>query len=202
MKKWGFVGCCTLLLCLFAAQTAFAEQTETLGGRWLADGAGFVEKDFVRTSLTADGYIDIISVNANGTETISGFNVYATLHVTKAEIKAWSNRGSYQLPYPAIIPNYSPTLSNPLTLPSFKIDDIEYTIVLTSTTSGTVKIRGYADIDRMGKCEVNADCAIWKEGTPKPSIPDTGSGCSTLGTAPLALLIPLLLLKGKQSRRA
>lgn len=184
------VTCSALILCLLLASAASAAQTQTVGGRWLAEGSGFAEKGILRVSLTADGYVNINSTNENGVETITGYDVYSVLHATKLEFNAWSYSGSQRLATPLSIPDYNPTLSNPLTLPPFTMDGLEYAVTLTSVTSGTVKIRGDVNIDGFGKCEVNADCALWKEGTAKPDIPSKDSGCDAgAGGAAAGLLL-------------
>lgn len=188
------------MLFLFSASAAFAAQTQVIGGRWLTEGSGFAEKDILRVALTADGYIDIISTNTDDIETISGYRTQATLHATRMEFNAWSSNGSYSLSQPLTISHYNPTLTNPLMLPTFKVNGLEYTVTFTSSTSGTVKIRGNANIDLFGNCEINADCALWREGSAKPDIPNSESGCNTLGGAHFALLIPLLFLKKRQPR--
>ena len=200
MRKLSIM-CCALLLFLLTATAGFAAPTQTIGGKWLAEGAGFAEKSILRVELTADGYINIHSTISGDVETITGYDVSATLHATKAEFNAWSYSDTEQLAAPIPITDFNPTVSDPLTLPSFTVDGLTYTITLTSTTSGTVKLRGNVNIDGFGNCEVNADCALWKEGTPKPDIPDTGSGCNAGAAGILAMLFIPMALIGRHKTR-
>ena len=197
MRKLSILCCCVLSF-LLVATAAWAAPAQTIGGKWLAEGAGFAEKGILRVELTADGYINIHSTISGDVETITGYDVSATLHATKAEFNAWSYSDTEQLAAPIPITNFNPTVSDPLTLPSFTVDGLTYTIALTSTTSGTVKLRGNVDIDGFGNCEVNADCALWKEGTPKPDIPDTGSGCNAGTAGVLAILLVPAMLIGRR----
>lgn len=175
------------LLILFTVILVSEAQAATISGRWLTEGGGFAERGILRIALTADGHVDILSSTSGRIETLTGYNVYCILRATKAEFNAWSYTGSLRLPNPITITDYNPTLNDPLYLPSFTVDDLTYTITLKTTESGTVKIRGYTNIDGVGRCEVNADCAIWKQGSPKPDIPNTESGCDA-GIGSLAAL--------------
>lgn len=170
--------CAFIMSLMFFSTAAYAERLQ-VGGRWLVDGAGFAEKGFVRVQLTTQGHIDIKSRTTGNVETITGYDVRGVLNASKLGIKAWKYGKTVNLAVPITLNNFNPTVSEPYRLPSFSVDDLTYTIEFTSARTGTVKIRGYADIETVGRCEINADCAIWKKGSKKPDTDNEGSGCNT-----------------------
>jgi hypothetical protein len=192
----------SLLLCVLIFSGEASGGAYTVGGRWLFDGEGFIERSLLRVSLSANGTLDIKSAAAGNAETISGYEVWGELNASRLGINAWSYHGEHSLAWPVAVGEFNPTLSEPYTLPSFSIDKLTYTVEFTSVNSGTVKIRGFVDIDMVGECEVNADCALWRQGTKMPETPGTGSGCETgAGAVPAAALLAAFM-KAKGKRRA
>lgn len=189
-----------LLIALLVAGAAFAADY-LIGGRWLAEGSGYAEK-VVRVSLNAAGTLDISSTVQDGVESITGYDIWCELTASKLGINAWSYRQNQVLSTPIPIKDFNPSMSDPFRLPAFTIDGLTYTVVLTSVSSGTVEIRGDVDIDGVGTCRVSADCVIWKEGTPRPNVSDSDSGCNTgFGVSALFILVfSCTLLNGKSRR--
>ena len=172
-----------------------------IGGTWQTEGGGFIEKGVLRVSLTDAGWLKVITTYEGGVETITGYEVYGELEASRLGVNAWSYRNTITLGTPIPIKDFNPSMSDPFKLPPITIDDLTYTLELTSVTSGTLKLRGYVDVDVVGRCEVNADNAIWKQGTPKPDIPDSESGCNAGATLPAAaILLGLagLIAKGRK----
>lgn len=188
MKKISLKKLLALLILIALVPCGTARASEYyLAGRWLAEGGGFAEKSPMRVRLDANGIFDIKSAAGNGTERVTGYGVYCELNASRLGINTWSFRTEYELPSPIEVVDFNPTMNDPFRLPPFTIDKLTYTVTLTDANSGTVGISGYVDIDSVGETEINADCVIWREGTPKPDIPDTSSGCG-IGAGALGLL--------------
>jgi hypothetical protein len=190
-----------LVLLIFAAalshETARAAAYR-LGGRWLLEGDGFAEKSILRVSLNTNGRLAIKSDIADGSESLTGYDVYGELNASRLDINTWSYQNECKLSPAIEVGSFNPTMSNPFRLPPFTVDKLTYAVTLTSVNSGTVNISGYVDIDTVGRTAINADCAIWREGTPKPAIPDTGSGCD-MGTGALGLLALSAIFLGRRN---
>jgi hypothetical protein len=186
-----------IIIALMPCGTALASEYY-LAGRWLAEGGGFAKKSLLRVRLEANGAFDIKSAVENGTERVTGYGVYCELNASRLGINTWSFRTEYELPSPIEVVDFNPTMNDPFRLPPFTIDNLTYTVTLTDANSGTVGISGYVDIDTVGQTEINADCAIWRQGTPKPDIPDTSRGCG-IGTGALALLAGGAIFLGRRS---
>lgn len=188
-----------LLLLVFAVPAQASDYR--IGGTWLTEGGGFIEKGIARVALTDSGWLKVITTYEDGVETITGYEVYGKLDASRLDINAWSYRNDITLGTPIPVKDFNPSMSEPFKLPPITVDELTYTLELTSVNSGTLKLRGYVDIDVVGRCEVNADNAIWKEGTPKPDIPDSESGCNAGAALPaMTLLLGLstLIAKGRQ----
>jgi hypothetical protein len=175
--------------------------TQTVGGSWLVEGGGYAKKSVLRVELTTNGMLDIRSSTADEKEILTGYEVWGELNASRLGINAWSYHNDYELSPPVEAGRFEPTLNEPYRLPTFTIDGLSYTIVLTSENSGTVNISGYVDIDVVGRTDVNADCAIWRQGTPKPVIPDSTSGCDAGAGSLLALFLPVLMLGARIKRK-
>jgi hypothetical protein len=188
-----------LLAVFFSAPSLSAEYR--VGGRWRTDGGGFAEKGFVRISLSNSGVLTLRSTMDGDVERITGYNMYGELRATGFNINAWRQSDDHDYAIPIEVDGFNPSMSDPFVLPSFTIDKLTYTVSLTSVNSGTVRLRGYVDIDGVGECEVNADNAIWREGTPRPSVPETESGCAS-GTGSLPLALYFILRKTRKGRAA
>lgn len=189
---------------IFAAvifTSAAGAEGQTVGARWLVSGAGFAERGFVRVRLDAAGVMDIKSKFVEETENITGYEVWGDLDASLLGINTWEYYHLYELPLPVEVGSFNPTINEPFGLPPFTIDRLTYTVVLTDENSGTVNIKGYVNIDMVGDTEINADCAIWREGTPRPETPDTGSGCDAGAGALGIFVLGALYFSGRYARR-
>ena len=187
----------TMLLSL--ASVAFAAYDMT--GRWLIEGGGYAEKGIVRVELKDEGTLDINTTTKNGVQYITGYTLKIRLNASKLGINAWENNSTITFQNPIPVPSLNPTLNEPFDLPAVTVDRMTYKVRFTKTTSGTVKIYGFMDIDTVGTVEINSDSAVWKQGTPKPIIDDDKSGCNA-GFSIIALLLgtPLIaLMRRKQN---
>jgi hypothetical protein len=198
MRRFGIIYAVlgVLLTVFFSSPSSSAEYR--VGGRWLTDGGGFAEKGFVRISLNNSGALTLRSTMDGEVERVTGYNMYGELRATGFDINAWRQSDDHDYAIPIDVKGFNPSMSDPFVLPSFTIDKLTYTVSFTSVNSGTVRLRGYVDIDGVGECEVNADNAIWREGTQRPSVPDTESGCAS-GMSPLPLALCFLLRKIRRS---
>ena len=190
-----------------------------LPGKWNIEGTSFVEKNFVRVSFKIEGTMnqstdilkninaDIDKVIEDNKETsrnivnenrrvLTSCDINLRLYIfDKAgfDIKVWDNKIDNAVNYPVLLPEARPTLSNPFSLPAVKIQDLNLTVTFTSESSGKLRVQGYADLDTVGVCEINADCALWRDGTAKPAIEEeTNSGCNA-GLEILSAIAALLI---------
>lgn len=189
---------------LALACPAFAAEYR-VGGNWLTEGEGFGEKGIVRIELYNKGRLTFYSTISNDVsgdyEILTGYDMYGELEATDLGIKVWSDSDSHTYDTPIILPpNFNPSMSDPFSFPDITIDDITYTLTLTSASSGTLSVRGYVDVDSIGRCEIKGDNALWKEGTDKPDSPDSGSGCSAFGIGAASLLVLALGLALKRKK--
>jgi Synergist-CTERM protein sorting domain-containing protein len=186
------------VLFLFS-KMAFADYD--VAGRWLLEGGGFAQKDFLRVKLTDEGVLDIQTQVKNEVLYVSEYSVNLRLDASRLGINAWKYSENVRLQNPIRIPDLDPTLNDPFKLPRVTVDKMTYEVVFTSTTSGTVNIYGKLDVDVVGEVEIDSVSAIWKEGTKKPDIPDMTSGCSAgIAWTALALGVPLALSKTRKFR--
>ena len=187
MKRFLFA----LILTLIFSGNAFAFQAS---GLWHISGSGFVEKSFVRVSLKITGSATLQTMTVFNTECLTSYDV--TL-----KIDAFNNTGldinvrdehyanSFDTPLP--LPDINPTPENPFTIPAITLNGLTYEASFTSANSGTLRVTGYVDIDTIGSSEINTNCVIWRDGTPKPEEDkSSSSGCdSGLGIFALIMLI-------------
>jgi hypothetical protein len=166
-------------------------EANTVGARWLVEGEGFAKKGLLRVKLNTNGTLNVKSVIEDGAESLTGYEVWGELNASQLGINTWSYHNLYELPAPVEVGRFDPTLNDPYALPTFTIDKLSYTVVLTSANSGTVHITGSIDIDVVGETEIDADCAIWRQGTPRPDIPEAGSGCDN-GVGVIALVLVMM----------
>ncbi|MDR1481514.1 MAG: hypothetical protein LBI74_02700 [Synergistaceae bacterium] len=183
-----------LALFFFSGSSLAAEYRIGGGARWLTSGGGFAEKGFVRISLTNNGTLTLRSTMENGVERITGYNMQGILEATGFHIDAWEQSDDHNYPIPIEVRNFNPSMSDPFNLPPITIDKLTYTVSFTGVNSGTISLRGYIDIDTVGECEVNADNAMWRSGTERPSVPETESGCDS-GAGPLSLVACFFIRK-------
>jgi hypothetical protein len=164
-----------------------------VGGQWLIEGGGFAEKGFVRAEMTLDGTLDIQTQAESGDQYVQGFTLAMRLDATRLNINTWKYSKAAALKVPVKLPELRPTTNEPFELPAVPVDDLTVEVTFTSTTSGTVKINGYIDVDVVGQTEIQSESAIWKEGTPKPDIPDRTSGCNGVFGGGYGAILAVLL---------
>jgi hypothetical protein len=195
-RKFLFLTVAVLFLTGLASKTAFAEYD--IAGWWLLEGNGYAEKSFVRTELADVGRLNIKTQTEDGVQYLLGYSLDLWLDVSRFNINAWkySRVVSWDVPIP--LPELDPTMNDPFELPPVTVEGLTYELALTTTTSGTVKIYGYLDIDVVGTVGINSMSTIWKNGTKRP-IDTSGlsSGCNTSWTIwtllTLLTLLPLLV---------
>jgi len=215
-------------LILIAASPVFASEyiDSILPGKWNIEGTSFVEKDFVRISFKAEGEVNQITdvlknldaslntiiennqsvarnvINENR-KVLTSCDINLNLYIfDKAgfDIRVWNGSIENAIGTPILLPEARPTLSNPFVLPTVKIQDLNLTVTFTSESSGKLRIKGYADLDTIGVCEINADCALWKDGTARPELEkETSSGCN-FGIGIFAAFAALLLFLGRDRK--
>ena len=168
------------------------------GGRWLLQGTGYAQKGVVRTRLTDSGVMDINTRVIDEIPCIVDYSVQLSLDASLLSINAWSYSREATLSTPFRVPNDEPTLNDPLDLPPVTVDDVTYKITLTSATSGTLEAYGSVDVDYVGRVQFESANALWKEGTPKPGVPNRSSGCNALS---LEALAPALLFFWSRTRK-
>ena len=203
-----------LLVCLPVTADEYDETI--LPGLWHIKGQGFGEYSPVRLKLKLTGDMDVTTAKLSeisadnqyiksGDETIlldlqnnpeladmkalTGYDIYMRLELTGAGFKAWDEDFPNGIRIPVLLPNMRPSVDDPFVLPGITYDNLTYKLSFTSPTSGKIRINGYTDVDNIGSCEINADCAIWRDGYPEPSLEEeTSSGCDS-GFNALMLLV-------------
>ncbi|MBQ7220616.1 MAG: hypothetical protein IJS28_06510 [Synergistaceae bacterium] len=207
-----------VLMLLACSQIAADEYDETiLPGLWHIKGRGFGEYSPVRLQLSLTGNMDVTTAKLSeisadnqyiksGDETIpldlennpqladmkalTGYKIYMRLNLTGAGFKAWDEDFPNGIRIPVLLPNMRPTVNDPFVLPGITYDNLTYQLSFTSPTSGKVRINGYTEVEHLGNCEINADCAIWRDGYPEPSLEEeTKSGCDSGMSALMLLLV-------------
>ena len=198
-----------------------------LPGKWNIEGTSFVEKNFVRVSFKIEGEMNqemevLKNLDSNIDKILDGNNEISRGVVNENrkvltscdldlriymfdkagfDIKVWDNKIDNAVQIPILLPEARPTLSKPFELPSVKLDDLNLTVTFTSESLGKLRVRGYVDVDTVGECEINADCALWKDGTTKPEFDEeTSSGCNS-GLGILSMFAALLIIvigRGKE----
>ncbi|MDR1376189.1 MAG: hypothetical protein LBJ22_01660 [Synergistaceae bacterium] len=179
----------TMAALLMTCGMAFAAYD--ISGWWLLEGGGFAEKGFVRTELTDSGTLDIQTKTEDGVQYILGYSLNLRLDASRFNINAWKYSNIVLLDVPVPVPELTPTTNEPFELPRFTVDGLTCEITFTTTTSGTVRIYGYIDVDVVGSIEINSISTIWKNGTDKPETSDMTSGCN--GGIWTVSMLPLLL---------
>lgn len=223
MKKIFFA----LLILLIASMLNASEYTDTiLPGKWNIEGTSFIEKGIIRLSVKIDGEVNqtteiLKNLNASVDKIIennqekarnlineerkvlNGCEVNLRLYIfDKAgfDIKVWDHNIPNAVQIPVLLPEMRPTINEPFVLPSITKDNITYTITFTSETSGKLRAKGYVDVDAVGTCEINADCALWRDGTTKPETEkETKSGCNSLGIFS-AFIVLLMMMIGRGTK--
>ena len=212
-----------MLVMLAALSAEASTYTDTvLPGKWNIYGTSFVEEkglELVRVSFKLEGEMNqtteflknidedidkVIEDNqekARGTinedrkvlnECVINLRIYA-LDKTGFDIRVWKEEIPDVIEIPVLLPEVRPTLSTPFTLPTVNYNGLDLTVTFESEKSGKLRVKGYVDVSNVGKCEVNADCTLWKDGTERPAVDEeTKSGCNA-GAGILSLMALLIL---------
>ncbi|MBQ7558906.1 MAG: hypothetical protein IJT20_01480 [Synergistaceae bacterium] len=225
MKKIFFA----LLILLIASMLNASEYTDTiLPGKWNVEGTSFIEKSFVRLSLKIEGEVyqttdflknlnaSIDRVIENNQEkarslvdedrkVLNGCEINLRLYIldnTGFDIKVWNHYIPNAVQIPILLPEMRPTINEPFVLPSVTKDNVTYTITFTSETSGKLRAKGYVDVSTVGTCEINADCALWRDGTTKPDTEkETKSGCNSgLGIFSAFIILIAIVMNGRGTK--
>ena len=197
-----------------------------LPGKWNVEGTSFIEKGIVRLSIKVEGTANqttdelknlaenidkIIDNNEEKARNIinenrrvlTGCELDLRLYIfDKAgfDIKAWNEYIENAVKIPVLLPEMRPTISDPFILPSVTYNNLNYTLTFESESSGKLRVKGYVDVDTVGTCEINADCALWRDGTTKPELDkETSSGCNSgygIFAACIAFIVLLILGRG------
>ena len=218
-----------LILIISTASLSASDYVDSiLPGKWNVEGTSFIEKGIVRLSLKIEGTANqttdelknlaenidkIIEDNEEKARNIinenrrvlTGCELDLKLYIfDKAgfDIKAWDEYIENAIQIPVLLPEMRPTISDPFILPSVTRDDLTYTLTFESESSGKLRVRGYVDVDNVGTCEINADCALWRAGTTKPELDkETSSGCNNnSGLGIFAAFIVLLMMLGRRTK--
>ena len=226
MKKIFFA----LLILFIASMLNASEYNDTiLPGKWNIEGTSFVEKGFVRISVKIEGEVyqtteflknlnaSVDKVIENNQEkarnvineerkVLNGCEINLRLYIfdkTGFDIKVWDHYIPNAVQIPVLLPEMKPTINEPFVIPSITKDNITYTITFTSETSGKLRAKGYVDVDAVGTCEINADCALWRDGTTKPETEkETKSGCNSgLGIfSAFIILLIVIVMNGRGTK--
>ena len=205
MKRKFLVVCAAvMMICSCAA----AADDYDISGRWNIRGTGFVEKGVVRVSLTLNGDMNLttattaeilnnaVSRDLVASDLLSGDLKFLTgyegnlrVDATGLSITVWEDTLPNGIRVPVAIPATIPTEDYPYVLPVRVTNNgLNYRVTLTSTESGKLRINGITDFGELKDAELNADCTVWKHGTPMPALEEeTSSGCNS-GFSALMLL--------------
>ena len=207
-----------LLACMIlvvGTVSAIGEEYD-ISGLWNIEGDGFAEKSFVRISLAVNGnmtlttastqevlddavsrdlvrqeYADRADILSGDLSFLTGYDINLEITATDLDISAWNDHIPNGIRIPVPLPEMRPTNNQPYELPvQANVDGLNCKVTLTSTTSGKIRITGYIDLYSLGSTEINSDCAIWKNGTPKPQTEsETKSGCDSGFSVMMLLMI-------------
>ena len=163
-----------------------------------------ISKD-VTTILSEDASTEIAldlensEILSSDMKALTSYDIYLKLNLTGAHFKVWDENYPNGIKIPVLLPHMRPSISKPFVLPTVTIVDDDSTTNVTvsfvSPSSGTVRIRGITHVSGLGDCEINADCALWKDGYPEPALEEeTKSGCNS-GLGFFAALVALLVFE-------
>ena len=206
MRKFLVVCAAVMMIC---SSAAVAEDYD-VSGLWNIRGTGFVEKGFVRVSLVLNGDITLTTATTaevvNNTvsrdlvdsdllsgdlQFLTGYEGNLRVDATGFSIKVWEDILPNGIRVPVALPETTPTEEYPYVLP-VKVTQkgLTYRVTLTSTESGKLRINGITDFGELKDAELNADCTVWKYGTPMPALEEeTSSGCNSCFSALMLLVI-------------
>ena len=223
IRAKNFVAVLALMLFVCIPVAADEYDETIIPGLWNIKGQGFGEYSPIRLQLSLTGNMDITTAKLSeisadnlyiksGDETIeldlsshpemadmkalTSYEVYLRLELTGAGFKAWEETFPNGIRIPVLLPNMRPTVNDPFVLPGITHDNITYQMSFTSPTSGKVRINGFTEVEHLGNCEINADCAIWRNGYPEPDLEEeTSSGCNSGVSASMLLLLAVIGVK-------
>ncbi len=205
MKRRFLVVCAAVMM--ICSSAAVADDYDISGG-WNIRGTGFVEKGVVRVSLTLNGDMNLTTATtaeilnnsvsrdlvdsdllSGDLKFLTGYEGNLRVDATGLSISVWEDALPNGIRVPVALPEVSPTVNEPCTLPvRVTSNGLNYRVTLTSTESGKLRINGITDFGELKDAELNADCTVWKHGTPMPALDEeTSSGCNS-GFSALMLL--------------
>ena len=180
-----------------------------ISGLWNVRGTGFVEKGVVRVSLTMNGDMtlttatpaeivnnivsrDLVDSNLLGgnLKFLTAYSANLRVDATQLDIKMWEDNLQNNVRIPVPLSEKKPTDNEPYNLPvTVTQNGLNFRVTLTSAESGKLRVTGITDFGELKDAEINADCTVWKYGTPMPLLEkETSSGCNS-GLSALMLLL-------------
>ena len=163
--------------------------------------ASEISQDLASNDYASRDIFDAISGDLMSSDTrfLTGYDIYVQIDLSKlVSYKVWDLHIPNGIRIPVPLPEMRPSNSEPYYLPIVPIDndeqDMNYSIVLTSTTSGKIIINGIIkDVDVVGDVEIDSESVIWLNGTERPDIdPKVDSGCNSSGLGIISLALILL----------
>ena len=206
-RKFLVVCAAVMMIC---SSAAVADDYD-VSGLWNIRGTGFVEKGVVRVSLTLNGDMTLTTATTSeivnntvsrdlvDSNLLSGDLQFLTAYegnlrvdATGLSIKVWEDTLPNGIRVPVPLPAERPTDDEPYILPvRVTQNGLNYRVTLTSPEAGKLRINGITDFGELKDAELNADCTVWKNGTPMPALEEeTSSGCNS-GFSALMLLFAL-----------
>ena len=161
--------------------------------------ASEISQDLASNDYASKDVFDTISKDLLSPDKrfLTGYTIYVRIDLSKLlSYKVWDYTIPNGIRIPAPLPEMRPSNDNPYKLLEFGIDNEEqnmnYSIILTSTTSGKIIINGVIkDVEVVGDVEIDSESIIWLDGTERPGIdPSVDSGCNSgYGIISLALIL-------------
>ena len=161
--------------------------------------ASEISQDLASNDYASKDVFDTISKDLLSPDKrfLTGYDIYVRIDLSKLlSYKVWDYTIPNGIRIPTPLPEMRPTNNNPYELVNFGIDNEEqnmnYSIILTSTTSGKIIINGVIkDVEVVGDVEVDSESVIWLDGTERPDVdPKVDSGCNSgFGIISLALIL-------------
>ena len=209
-----------LLCVMIMMMSVTAEGYGTFSGKWNIYGEGFAEKSFVRTQLEINGDMNIsacsfsdlpanvVNVISDDWETVisrdeirglytffdclTGLSMNMRVYASALGVNVYEENNPNEITDPYLFLDIIPSLDEPLELPDLTIGGMTLRFTLTSESAGKIWMRGKINTSYLGEVDINTECAIWKDGTERPSISEgSKSGCDS-GMGIFALMILFL----------
>ena len=209
-----------LLCMMIVMMSVAAEGYGTFSGKWNIYGEGFAEKGFVRTQLEINGDInisacsfselspDIVNVMSEDWETLisrdeidgiytffdflTSISMSLRVYASSLGIKIYEENMPNEITDPHLFLDFLPSLEEPLELPALDMGGLSLQMTLTSEDAGTIRIKGPISTSYMGNIDLDTECAIWKDGTVRPPITSSASGCDS-GVGIMAVVMMMMI---------